>query len=311
MTNLSAAIERIRSGGVVAIPTETVYGLAADAFNPLAVARIFEIKKRPFFDPLIVHIADAAHIHRVATNIPGAAQKLMNEFWPGPLTLVLPKTTTVPDIVTSGLPTVAVRVPDHILARHLIKEAGTPLAAPSANLFGRVSPTTAQHVREQLGDSVDLILDGGPCRVGLESTIVSFDGPRPCVLRLGGLTVEEIERVAGPVNVQTIDPEKPQAPGNLPQHYAPRTPLVLGDRTHFSAPGKRAGLLTLSNSDAKAFAAVEVLSASGDLREAATKLYSAMRALDAAGVDIILAEPVPETGLGRAINDRLRRASSN
>ena len=227
MTNLSAAIERIRSGGVVAIPTETVYGLAADAFNPLAVARIFEIKKRPFFDPLIVHIADAAHIHRVATNIPGAAQKLMNEFWPGPLTLVLPKTTTVPDIVTSGLPTVAVRVPDHILARHLIKEAGTPLAAPSANLFGRVSPTTAQHVREQLGDSVDLILDGGPCRVGLESTIVSFDGPRPCVLRLGGLTVEEIERVAGPVNVQTIDPEKPQAPGNLPQHYAPRTPLYL------------------------------------------------------------------------------------
>jgi len=307
---ITAAAERIRSGGVVGMPTETVYGLAADALNPLAVARVFEIKNRPFFDPLIVHLSEADELPCVAKDVPEQAKALIKNFWPGPLTLVLPKTDAVPDIVTSGLPTVAVRVPDHPIARLLIKEAGTPIAAPSANLFGRVSPTTAQHVRDQLGDAVDIVLDGGPCRVGLESTIVAFDGPRACVLRLGGVTIEELERAIGSVEIQKVDPAKPQAPGNLPQHYAPRTPLVLGDRNTFTSAGKRAGLLTLGPCEAGGFATIEVLSAAGDLREAATKLYAAMRALDAADLDVILAEPVPEEGLGRAINDRLKRAAN-
>lgn len=299
----------IRAGKTVAFPTETVYGLGADAFNALAVARIFEIKGRPSFDPLIVHLADIGHFERVASSVPPLARKLAEKFWPGPLTLVLPKTAAVPDIVTSGLNTVGVRVPDHALARALIEAAGTPVAAPSANLFGRISPTTAQHVRDQLGASVDLILDGGPCRVGVESTIVSFAETRPIVLRLGGVTVEDIEAAIGRVDVFAGSSERPEAPGNLPLHYAPRTPLTLvGADT--PAAGEKVGYLAFQFAPKEKCGAVEILSARGDLKEAAANLYGAMRRLDALELDAIWAESAPESGLGRAINDRLRRAAA-
>jgi len=314
---LAAAI--LRRGGIVAFPTETDYGLGATALAARAVARLFEATGRPRFDPLIVHIAEPAQLELLAERIPDAARRLAERFWPGPLTLVLPKLATVPDIVTSGLDTVGVRVPDHPLARALIREAGTPVAAPSANLFGQTSPVTAEHVRGQLGDRVDAVLDGGPCRVGIESTIVSFgEGERPRVLRLGGVAVEDLEAVIGPVDIgrPTSSPgaeERPLAPGDLPRHYAPaRTPLVLAERNAPAPAGKRVGLLSLKGrGDTGGFAQVEVLSSLGDLREAAAALYAALRRLDASGLDLIVAELAPEEGLGRAINDRLRRAAGS
>lgn len=302
----------IRRGGIVAFPTETVYGLGADAFNPLAVARIFEVKRRPFFDPLIVHVACGDEIEKLVSKVPRGARMLINRFWPGPLTVVLPKREEVPDIVTAGLSSVAVRMPDHFMALSLIQEAGSPIAAPSANPFGYVSPTTAGHVREQLGDRVDLILDGGSCEVGLESTIISFLEERPMLLRPGGLPLEEIEAIIGKVETGPIDENSPSSPGQLPRHYAPRTPIVVGEwKTHFNKhQGKKVGLLALREVNVSSpFKHVELLSPKGDLREAAANLFAAIRRLDALTLDLILAEPVPEDGLGLAIMDRLRRAS--
>ncbi len=207
------AAEIIKRGGIVAFPTETVYGLGADAFAPLAVARIFEVKKRPHFDPLIIHVASPDDLGRLVTDIPGPAQKLINRFWPGPLTVVLPKRDEVPDIVTAGLPTVAVRMPRHEMALQLIELSGSPIAAPSANPFGYVSPTTAEHVREQLDDQVDLILDGGPCPVGVESTILSFSEERPRLLRPGGVPLEEIESVIGKVEIAPVEKQSQSTPG--------------------------------------------------------------------------------------------------
>ena len=221
------AAKIIRHGGIVAFPTETVYGLGADAFNPLAVARIFEAKRRPYFDPLIVHVANPADVKKLVEEIPSNAKKLTERFWPGPLTVVLFKEENIPDIVTAGLPTVAIRMPNHPMALSLIIESKCPIAAPSANPFGYLSPTTAEHVREQLGDQVDLILDGGPCPVGVESTIVSFLEEEPRLLRPGGVSLEEIESIIGKVKISPIEEERPSAPGMLPKHYAPRTPIVL------------------------------------------------------------------------------------
>jgi L-threonylcarbamoyladenylate synthase len=308
---IRAAAKKIREGGVVAFPTETVYGLGANAFDSLAVARIFEIKKRPRFDPLIVHIAGPADLALLATHVPPEARLLLERFWPGPLTLVLPKSGSVPDIVTAGLATVAVRMPDHPVALSLLRRAGVPVAAPSANLFGRLSPTSAADVWEQLGDAVDLIIDGGPSRIGLESTVLSFAGARPELLRPGGLPLEEIEAVSGPVEIARDGEKLSSSPGRLPRHYAPNTPLVL----RFEAPAQgadaRVGLLTLTPpDDRRPYSAVEVLSATGDMREAAANLYAALRRLDSLGLDLIVAEPVPNHGLGLAINDRLRRASA-
>jgi L-threonylcarbamoyladenylate synthase len=302
----------IRRGGVVAFPTETVYGLGADALNPLAVARIFEIKNRPFFDPLIVHIADLNEMSRLVITIPTDAEKLIQRCWPGPLTIVLSKKEEVPDLVTAGLPTVAIRMPSHPMALRLIKEAGCPIAAPSANPFGYVSPTTAEHVRDQLGDRVDLILDGGPCEVGLESTIVSFSEERPRLLRPGGLPLEEIEAIIGRVELGPDEEEKPSSPGRLPRHYAPRTPIVIDgwEKNIETYQNKKTGLLAFRQVPGSfPFSDVEVLSPEGDLREAAVNLFAAIRRLDALNLDVILAEAVPEVGLGRAIMDRLRRAS--
>lgn len=315
------AADLIRAGRLVAFPTETVYGLGANALDPEAVARLYEAKRRPRFDPLIVHVSDPAEVARYAEAADVRARRLVERFWPGPLTLVLPRRVSegvpvIPDIVTAGLDTVALRMPDHPVARALLQAAGCPVAAPSANPFGYVSPTTAAHVVEQLGDSVDLVLDGGPCRVGVESTVVSLAGEEPRLLRPGGVPLEAIEAVVGPLAIASgVGDGRPQAPGQLPSHYAPRTPVVLlagrDDAARHPRPGERVGLLALvPPPDADRFAAVEVLSRDGDLHEAAQRLFGAMRRLDAAGLDRIVAEPCPEVGLGRAIMDRLRRAAA-
>jgi len=308
------AAEIIRQGGIVAFPTETVYGLGADAFNPLAVARIFEVKRRPYFDPLIVHVAHPADLEKLVKEIPSHAKKLTKRFWPGPLTVVLPKKKEIPDIVTAGLPTVAIRMPRHQMALSLIEQTDSPIAAPSANPFGYLSPTTAEHVREQLGDQVDLILDGGPCPVGVESTIVSFLAERPRLLRSGGVSLEEIESFIGKVEVGPTEESMPSAPGMLPRHYAPRTPIIL-DRWENPLKSYKEGkigfLMFREPEKSFKFDHVEVLSKKGELREAAANLFSAIRRLDALNLDLIVAEPVPEVGLGRAIMDRLRRASGD
>jgi L-threonylcarbamoyladenylate synthase len=311
--SIRMAAEILRAGGLVAFPTETVYGLGADAFDPLAIARIFEVKNRPTFDPLIVHIADLAALERLVASATPWARRLIEQFWPGPLTLVLPKRAEVPDLVTAGLPTVAVRMPAHAVAQALIREAGVPIAAPSANPFGYVSPTTAEHVREALGDRIDLILDGGPCPLGIESTIVSMVGTWPELLRPGSVTLAEIREVMGPV-VRAAASQTVVAPGQLPRHYAARTPVII-----LAAQGaspiihahERAGLLAMSAPGHvdESFCAIDVLSPSGDLRTAARHLFAALRRLDALGLDRLYAEPCEERGLGIAIMDRLRRGA--
>jgi L-threonylcarbamoyladenylate synthase len=308
------AADIIRKGGLVAFPTETVYGLGADAFNPIAVARIFEVKRRPYFDPLIVHVSDPADLNRLVMKIPSNARRLMERFWPGPLTVVLLKKEEVPDIITAGLPTVAIRMPKHPMALSFIEKANCPIAAPSANPFGYLSPTTAEHVRDQLGDQIDFILDGGPCEVGVESTILSFSEGKSKLLRPGGVPLEEIESIIGAVEVSPAGEDKPAAPGMLPRHYAPRTPIVLDwDEKNFnSKKGKKIGLLAFQEPKSSVkFRHVEILSKKGDIREAAANLFAAIRRLDELSLDLILAEPIPEVGLGRAIMDRLRRASTH
>jgi L-threonylcarbamoyladenylate synthase len=308
------AAEIIKGGGIVAFPTETVYGLGADAFNPLAVARVFEVKKRPYFDPLIIHVAHPSDVEELVKEIPSNAKKLVEKFWPGPLTVVLLKEEDIPDIVTAGLPTVAIRMPNHPMALSLIKESKCPIAAPSANPFGYLSPTTAEHVRDQLGDQVDLILDGGPCPVGVESTIVSFLEGRLRLLRPGGVSLEEIESIIGKVEISPIEKDRPSAPGLLPRHYAPRTAIVLNwDEKNLDLyKDKNIGLLAFQETKNNLkFHSIEVLSKKGDIREAAANLFAAIRRLDALNLDLIVAEPIPEIGLGRAIMDRLRRASQS
>lgn len=310
---IKEAAKIIKSGGLVAFPTETVYGLGADAFNPHAVARIFEVKNRPRFDPIIVHIADFSETEWLWSYVDKRAEKLMKEFWPGPLTLALPKSDIVPDIVTAGLSTVAVRMPSHPVALNLIKEAGTPIAAPSANPFGYLSPTSAEHVREQLGGKVDLILDGGKCPVGVESTVVSLAEEKPLLLRPGGLTLEDIENVIGKVEIAPPTSARPQSPGQLPRHYSPRTPVeILTGKDRSERKEGKVGLLAFTPPSQKGdYEVVEVLSSTGDLVEAAANLFSCLHRLDRAGLDVIYAEPVPEVGLGRAIMDRLRKAAGS
>jgi L-threonylcarbamoyladenylate synthase len=311
--DIDRAAALIANGKLVAFATETVYGLGANAYDVRAVGQIFEVKERPRFDPLIVHLGDARWLPDVVSSVPPLAQRLIERFWPGPLTLVLPKTDRVPDLVTAGLPTVGVRMPAHPSALELLRRANVPVAAPSANLFGHVSPTTAQHVAEQLGARVDYILDGGACAVGVESTILDVSGKQPTLLRSGGLAVEALEAEIGPIRIasSTSGKNDPQlSPGRLLRHYATRTPLTIVDRDRLLPTAKRVGLLTLvEEPDDERWSAVEVLSQHGDLAEAAANLFAAMRRLDARGLDLIVARLVPEAGLGRAINDRLRRAA--
>ena len=305
---LERAAQLLGQGGLVAFPTETVYGLGANALDPVAVARIFAAKQRPTFDPLIVHVSNLAMLQPLVKPWSVLAQQLMDRFWPGPLTLALPKKPVVPDLVTAGLPTVAVRMPQHPVALELIQRAGCPVAAPSANPFGFLSPTRAQHVEQSLGAKVDLILDGGPTRYGLESTIVLL-APHPVLLRHGAIPQEALEEVVGPLQVQVGSLEKPLVPGQLPQHYAPRTPIRLGD-PGLVPPDQRARAACLAWQVAPpGFAASEVLSPGGNLLEAAAHLFEALHRLDASGVEVIYAQPVPPEGLGRAIMDRLQRAA--
>lgn len=243
------AAEVIRRGGLVAFPTETVYGLGCNALDPEAVARVFEVKQRPSLDPLIVHIATRSSLDFLVQTTSRDEHRLMDAFWPGPLTLVLRRSESVSDLVTAGLPTVAIRMPAHPVARALIREAGVPIAAPSANPFGYVSPTTAEHVRQALGERIDLILDGGPCPIGVESTIVSMAGAQPELLRPGALPLPDIEAVVGPVARRGGSDQRPQAPGQLARHYATRTPLVIlpARGARLLGTGERAGLLAMSS----------------------------------------------------------------
>jgi L-threonylcarbamoyladenylate synthase len=308
---IEEAARIICEGGLVAFPTETVYGLGADASNPLAVARIFEVKARPRIDPLIIHVADLQSAKHYG-NFPESACKLAAKFWPGPLTLVVEKSPVVPPIVTAGLDTVAIRVPSHFAALNLLRASGRGIAAPSANPFGYVSPTEAGHVEELLGNKIDMILDGGPCAIGLESTILSLIGSTPCIYRTGGTAIEDLESILGKLEIQTGVALRPQAPGQLTKHYATRTQLDIADESQEAQkPNEKVGLISMiPPSDPSRYAMVEILSSSGNLREAAANLFRALRKLDAQSLDRIIARPVREEGLGLAIMDRLRRCAA-
>jgi len=302
------AAETLRRGGLVAFPTETVYGLGADATDATAVARLFEAKGRPRFNPLIAHAADAAGaLALVRTN--DRARRLAAAFWPGPLTLVLPRASACPValLASAGLDSLAVRVPAHPLAQSLLAGVGRPVVAPSANPSGTLSPTRARHVAESLGRRVDLILDGGPCTVGVESTILDLTGPAPAILRPGGVPAETLADLAGPLaSPQDTAGSAPKAPGQLTSHYAPGLPVRL-NATEVRADE---GLLAFGPAPLSGAAATWNLSATGDLREAAANLFAGLRALDRPDLSGIAAMPVPESGLGAAINDRLRRAAA-
>jgi L-threonylcarbamoyladenylate synthase len=304
----------LQAGGVVAFPTETVYGLGANALNERAVAQVFAIKQRPAFDPLIVHIADPQDVPRYASQVSDRATALMERFWPGPLTLVLPKHTIIPDLVTAGLETVALRIPSHPIARALLQAADMPIAAPSANPFGYVSPTTAQHVQDTLGDTIEIILDGGPCAVGVESTVCSVTDQEAVLLRPGGVSLEALEAVIGPVALPSSAQPDARSPGTLPQHYAPRVPIQLlahGQAIPRPASHQHVGLLTFrSQPNVEGYAVHEALSAEGNLLEAAANLFAALRRFDHLELDRLVVEAVPEQGIGRAIMDRLRRAAA-
>ena len=316
-TDRVAAVELLRQGGVVALPTETVYGLAANALNPIAVAKIFEAKKRPRFDPLIVHLPDRESLERVA-KVPADDRqlifKLIDKFWPGPFTVVLPKREIIPDIVTAGLETVAVRISRHRVFAEIVREFGEPLAAPSANRFGRVSPTTAQHVLDELEGRIPLIVDGGPTEHGIESTVVTIRDGRITILRLGPITEEQLSQFAEISSVTAAT--KISSPGQLPSHYAPKTRLRLVNDAEDVVPqnNQRVGLVAWKSScgspgTAERFAAVRNLSERKNLREAAANLFRYLHELDALGLDLIVAERVPVDGLGAAIMDRLERAA--
>ncbi|GAB3496229.1 L-threonylcarbamoyladenylate synthase [Spirosoma knui] len=306
-----AAKALLEQGNVVGIPTETVYGLAANALDADAVLTIFRVKNRPSFDPLIVHTDSVDKLSQFVTTIPEAARQLAEAFWPGPLTLLLPKQALIPDLVTSGLPNVAVRIPNHPLTLDLLRSLDFPLAAPSANPFGYISPTTAQHVADQLGEQVPYILDGGPSAVGLESTIVGFEDDRPTVYRLGGMALDQIEALIGPATVRSHSTSNPKAPGMLSSHYAPRKPLILLPMGESAPVGERIGALAFREPFGGITGTYQrVLSPTGDLNEAAKNLFAALRALDGLDVDVIYAETLPNQGLGWAMNDRLRRAST-
>ncbi|MEZ6055365.1 MAG: L-threonylcarbamoyladenylate synthase [Planctomycetaceae bacterium] len=311
----SEAAQMIRAGGLVAFPTETVYGLGGNALDVEAVARIFSAKERPHFDPLIVHAADAESALSFARDVPDIAIGLAAHFWPGPLTLLLPKKDAIPDLVTAGLPDVGLRVPDHPFALAMLREAGCPVAAPSANPFGRVSPTTAIHVMEQLGHRIDMVLDGGPCRVGIESTVLRLGPGRPSILRHGGVTQESLEAFLGPLESVTspLAETVPQtSPGQLLQHYSPRTPLSILPTWDAALPEvkKLGGLAFQAPPCPERFDRLEVLSPTGDFVEATARFFAALRSLDASGVDLIVATPFPQVNLGRALNDRLFRAAA-
>jgi L-threonylcarbamoyladenylate synthase len=311
--NIDRAANALLQGKLVAIPTETVYGLAANALDEKAVLSVFEAKQRPFFDPLIIHLPSMEAVKRYAILNDERLIKLATTFWPGPLTLLLPKKEIIPPIVTSGLERVAVRVPQHPLSLQLLEKINVPLAAPSANPFGYVSPTTAEHVNKQLGGKVDYILDGGPSSVGLESTIIGIEDNTVCIYRLGGLVLEEIEEVVGKLELRINNSSDPKAPGQLKNHYAPKKPLYLvGNPAELidKNPDKKITVLTFGDKSYPGSGMQLLnLSKTRDLKEAALNLFSYLRLADENDTDMVICEKLPDEGLGKAINDRLRRAS--
>jgi L-threonylcarbamoyladenylate synthase len=316
---LAHAAQVLRDGGLVAFPTETVYGLGAHALDPDAVARIFAAKGRPGYNPLIVHVADADAARRLASQWPDEARRLADAFWPGPLTLVLPKDDVVPDAVTAGLPSVALRVPAHPVAHALLQAAGIPVAAPSANRSTQVSPTTAAHVLHGLGDRVDVIVDGGPCPVGIESTVISLAGPRPTLLRPGTVSIDDLRAVIGEIALPSADPHAEAArpsPGMMDRHYAPRATVRIipredRDRAIEAAArevegGRRVGGLLLHGADPRI---APVIRMPAEPAGYASRLYAALHELDAAGCDAILVDAVPGDPAWAGIRDRLRRSA--
>ena len=312
-TDILKAKEVLQKNELIAIPTETVYGLAGNAYDDNAIKKIFKLKKRPLYNPLIVHLKSASCIYDVAQDIPESALVLADAFWPGPLTLVLKKREHVSDVITAGKNTVAVRVPNHPLTLALLDKLDFPLVAPSANPFGSISPTSAEHVYNYFGEELKVILDGGNCEKGIESTIIGFENNNPVLYRHGSISVEEIEKVIGKLTIYTKNDTSPNAPGMLSRHYAPKTTTYLSDNVseflnYFD--GKKIGLLLFKNPiSTKEIIHQEILSSSGNLNEAAKNLYAAMHRLDQLNLDVIIAERFPDNGLGKVINDKLERAT--
>lgn len=316
-SNIGIAKKYLDDGFAVGIPTETVYGLAANAFNEDAVSQIFKIKNRPAFDPLIVHVADLDAVGRITTHIPEKAKKLAEEFWPGPLTLILNKSSLISDLVTSGQSTVGLRIPRHVLTLDLLKALEYPLAAPSANPFKYVSPTSAQHVKNQLSGKLPYILDGGHCEVGLESTIVSFDVETPVILRLGGITENQIKAICPDVRVKIQHlPDSVTIPGQLLKHYAPNVPFIplTQDSGSIKADDESIGYLFFNKPNEQILrnskSNIKWLTQNANMNQAASNLYSMLRDFDGQNLSRVYFEWAPDEGLGKAINDRLERAQS-
>ncbi|MBX7262384.1 MAG: threonylcarbamoyl-AMP synthase [Chitinophagales bacterium] len=313
-SNIEIAADWLKKGNVVSIPTETVYGLAANALNETAVLQIFDIKKRPSFDPLIVHISSINEIEKYTLSFPEVLKPLAALYMPGPLTLLLPKQSIIPDLVTSGLEQVAIRIPKHPLTLELLSSLDFPLAAPSANPFGYISPTSAAHVNQQLGKQIPYILDGGDCSIGIESTIIGIENDKIILYRLGGLSLNAIEAVVGKVQVNINQSSNPKSPGQIKSHYAPKKPFYIGaiQDLIFQFKDKKIGIISFGKkANFKQENIVEYnLSLEGDTYEAAQNLFSTMRILDNSDIDLIITDYLPETGLGLAINDRLQRAAA-
>ena len=310
--DIQKAVELLTNEQLVAIPTETVYGLAGNIFSEKAIKCIFSTKQRPFFNPLIVHIASVASLNDIVTHIPKKAKLLAAAFWPGSMTLVLKKDKRIPDIITAGKDTVAVRIPNHPVTLELLKKLPFPLAAPSANPFGSISPTKPTHVENYFKNDIEMVLEGGSCASGIESTIIGFENEEPVIYRLGALPLEDIEAVVGKVLIKNKKEENPDAPGMLARHYAPKTNTFLvtdvaSEVEKYS--GKKIGVLIFKSSLNNKNITEIVLSKEGSLQEAASKLYDAMHELDTKNLDIIIAERFSEFGLGKSINDRLQRAT--
>lgn len=309
-TSIDRAVEALGRGELIGLPTETVYGLAGNALDESALVKIFETKNRPRFDPLITHMDSLVKAELLVQEFPEKAIMLAERFWPGPLTLLLNKRPEIPDLLTAGLPRMALRIPNHPLALRLLSRLDFPLAAPSANPFGFVSPTSARHVDDQLGDKINYVLDGGDCEVGLESTVVGFDDENITIHRLGGLTVEEIEDVVGHVSISLNKSSNPVSPGQTKRHYSPGKPLIIGNITEElqKANGQKVGVISFDTDHG-----VDdqiVLSPGGNMDEAARRIFSALRTMKNTDVEIIITQKFPESGLGRAINDRLERAAA-
>ncbi len=313
-SDIAKAVTILNKDDVVAIPTETVYGLAGNIYSEKAIRKIFEIKNRPLINPLIVHLYSIEQLNEITLSIPPIAKRLANSFWPGPLTLILKKNENVPDLITAGKDTVAVRIPKHPITRALLKNLSFPLAAPSANPFNRISPTSAVHVENYFANSLDMVLDGGECNNGIESTIIGFEDEQAVLYRLGAISIEEIEKVIGEIKIKNKNNEAPNAPGMMAKHYSPRTKTHLcSDVKLFLRNNKEKSIGVLSFSENFVFPnvkSVEILSYSQNLNEAASNLYAALHRLDQLNLDLIVVEEFPDYGLGKSINDRLKRAAN-